>query len=168
MKKIAIDACSVILLAKATILETFSKKYNLFATEKVYKEILEGKDKKFADALLTERLVKEQKINVANVVNNDLIKKLMADFNLGIGEAETLVLVLEKQCEIIVTDNRQGRKAALIYGLNLVGSVDVLIALHKLSLIDRDKAVNGLKRLKEFGWFQDYLIDIAMEEVKNA
>ena len=165
--KIAVDSCSIIQLAKATILETLSVKYNLFITEKVYKEILKGKDKKFIDALLTERLVKEKKIKISKVMNNNLTKKIMQDFNLGIGEAETLTLVMEKQCEAIITDNKQGRKSAIIYGLNLVGSIDVVSALYKLNLIDKDKAVEGLKRLREFGWFQDYLIDNALEGVKN-
>ena len=165
--KIAIDSCSIILLAKATVLEALSNKYNLFIPEKVYEEILKGKDKNFIDALLTERLVKEKKINIKKVLNNILKKKLIQDFNLGIGEAETLALVMENQCEAIITDNKQGRKSAAIYGLDLVGSIDAVIALYKLHLIDKDKTIDGLKKLREFGWFQDYLIDNALEEVKN-
>jgi len=166
--KVAVDSCSIILLAKATILETLSNKYDLFITEKVHKEILQGRDKNFLDALLTERLVKEKKIIISKAVNNNLTKKLMRDFNLGAGEAETLALVMEKQCEAIITDNKQGRKSAFIHGLNLIGSVDVISALYRLKLIDEDKAAEGLKRLREFGWFHDYLIDKALEDIKHA
>ena len=166
--KFAVDACSIILLAKATILEILSNEHELFVTENVYKEILKGKDKKIIDALFTERLVKEEKIFINRVANKNLIKKLMEDFNLGSGEAETIALVIDKQCEVILTDNKQGRKVALIYGLNLVGSIDVIIALYILKLIDKDKAIDGLKRLREFGWFQDYLIDKALEDIENA
>ena len=150
----------------------FSNKLNrkvyLCITTEVYKEILEGKNKKLMDALLTERLVQEKKIKISKVKNNNLTKKLMQDFNLGIGEAETLALALDKQCESICTDNKQGRKVAVIHNLNLLGSVDITVSLYKLGLIDKDKAVNGLKKLKEFGWFQDYLTDNAIEEIKNA
>lgn len=166
--KVAIDSCSAILLAKATILETLSDSYELSMTEEVYKEILKGKDKNFMDALLTERLVKEKKIKIKNVANNALIKKLMRDFNLGFGEAETLALVIGKKYKAVITDNKLGRKVALIYKLNLVGSIDAITALYKLGLIDTEKAVGGLKRLREFGWFQDYLIDNALKEVQNA
>lgn len=166
--KVAIDSCSTILLAKATVLETLADNYDLFITDKVYKEILEGKDKKFIDALLTERLVKESKIKINKVKNNKLIKKLIRDFNLGVGEAETLALTLNKQCEVISTDNKQGRKVAIIYNLNLIGSIDIIISLYRLELIDKNKAISALKKLKEFGWYQSYLIDNALEEVKNA
>ena len=166
--KIAIDSCSIILLAKATVLETLASHYSLSITDKVYKEILEGKDKKFIDALLTERLVKEGFIQIKKINNNKLIKKLIGDFNLGAGEAETLVLTLDKQCEVISTDNKQGRKVAIIYNLKLVGSIDLIISSYKLKLIDKHKVTDALKRLREFGWFQDYLIDNALEEVKNV
>ena len=166
--KIALDSCSIILLAKAAVLETLADNYDLAITNKVYKEILDGKNKKFIDALLTERLVKEGAIKIKKVENNKLVKKLIRDFNLGIGEAETLVLILNKQCEVIGTDNKQGRKSAMIYDLKLVGSIDLVMSLYILKLIDKDKAITALKKLKEFGWFQDYLIDNALGEVKNA
>ncbi len=166
--KVAIDSCSAILLAKATILEALSDRYELVMTEEVYKEILKGKEKKFIDALLTERLVKEKKIKTKSGANGALIKKLMQDFNLGVGEAETLALAINRQCEAVITDNRQGRKTASVYKLNLVGSIDVIIALHKLGLINKDKTLDGLKKLREFGWFANYLIDNALQEVKNA
>ena len=165
--RIAIDSCSIILLAKATVLELFAKKYNLFITKTVYKEILQGKDKKFIDALLTEKLVSEKKINIIKIKNN-IVKKLIKDFNLGYGEAETLALLLEKKCDVVVTDNKQGRKTAMIYDLDLVGSIDVIISLYKLKIINKDKTDHALRELRKFGWFQDYLIDDAFEEVKNA
>lgn len=166
--KLAIDSCSIILLAKATILESMCKKYDLAVAKTVYEEVLKGKDKKFMDALLTEKLVKEKKINVKTAINAKLVNKLARDFNLGKGEAETLALVIGGECDAIVTDNKQGRKSALMHGLKLVGSIDVISALYRLKLIDKNKAQDGLMKLREFGWFQEYLIDNAMEEIKNA
>ncbi|MEK6983961.1 MAG: hypothetical protein AABX33_05285 [Nanoarchaeota archaeon] len=166
--KIAIDSCSVILLAKATVLEAVASNYDLLISDNVYKEILQGKDKKFIDALVTEKLVKDGKLKISKVKEAKIIKKLIRDFSLGIGEAETLAFVLGSQCEAISTDNKQGRKVAKIYNLNLIGSIDLIISLFKLKIIDNYKAISALKMLKEFGWFQDYLIDSALEEVKNV
>ena len=95
--KIAIDSCSIILLAKASVLEAMADKYKLFITNAVYEEILKGKDKKYVDALLIEKLVGEKKINIGKIKNEKMIKKLIGDFSLGLGEAEILALVLEKQ-----------------------------------------------------------------------
>ena len=163
---IAVDSCSIILLSKATVLESFAKNYNLYITEEVYKEILEGKDKKFIDALLTEKLVNENKIKIIKV-NNKRADKLIEDFNLSIGEAKTLSLLLENKCEFIVTDNKQGRKAAVIYSLNLSGSIDVVVSLYRLKIIDKEKAISALKKLHDFGWFNEYLVENAMEDIKN-
>ncbi len=165
--KIAVDSCSLILLAKATVLEKLADRYSLFISEVVYKEVMEGKIKKFIDSLLTERLVKENKIRVNGIKSAELTKKLEEDFSLGVGEAETLSLILNKDCDIILTDNKQGRKTAIIYDLDLIGSVEVVVSLYKLKVIDKNKAIDALKKLREFGWFQDYLIDNALEEVKN-
>ena len=60
------------------------------------------------------------------------------------------------------------KKTAFIYDLNLIGSIDAITALYKLRSIDKDKAIEGLKRLREFGWFQGYLIDSALEDIRNA
>ena len=166
--KLALDSCSAILLAKATVLESMCKKYYLIMAKTVYGEILKGRDKKFMDALLTEKLVKEKKIIVKTVINAKLVNKLVRDFNLGKGESETLALVIGGECDAIVTDNKQGRKSALIHGLKLIGSIDVITALCNLKLIDKNKAQDGLMKLKEFCWFQEYLIDNAMEDIKNA
>mgnify|MGYP001570717943 CR=1 FL=1 len=166
--KIAIDSCSIILLSKATVLEAVCKEYDLIMAKTVYEEVLKGKDKKFMDALLTEKMVKEKKIIIKKVANARLVNKLIRDFNLGNGEAEALALAISGECECIITDNKQGRKSALIHGLKLIGSIDVISALCKLKLIDKSKAQNGLMKLKEFGWFQEYLIESAMEEIKNA
>ena len=164
--KVAVDSCSIILLSKATVLESFSKNYNLCITEEVYEEVLEGKHEKFIDALLTEKLVNENKIKIIKI-NDEIANKLIQDFNLGIGEAKTLGLLLDNKCEVIITDNKQGRKAAAIYNLNLAGSIDVIISLYKLKIIDKEKAISALKKLRDFGWFNEYLIENAMEDVKN-
>ncbi|MBI2557711.1 hypothetical protein HYW20_00145 [Candidatus Woesearchaeota archaeon] len=166
--KIAIDSCSIILLAKASVLEAAANKFKLIITNAVYEEILNGKNRKFVDALLTEKLVREKMMSIRKVKNKKIIKRLMGDFNLGLGEAEVLALTLEKQCSIISTDNKQGRKAAAICNLSLVGSIDIIVSLYRLKSIDSYKAIDALKKLREFGWFQDYLIDNAMKEVGDA
>ena len=166
--KIAVDSCSIILLAKAGVLEEFADECKLFITEDVYKEVLDGKDKKFADALLAERLVKEKKIDIIKNLNKKLVKKLMQDFNLGIGEAGTLSIGINKECEIVATDNKQGRKACIVNRLKLIGSIDIIVALHKLKRINKNNAISGLNRLREFGWFHNYLIDNALEDIKNV
>ena len=165
--KVVIDSCSIILMAKATVLEEFVKWKESIITEQVYCEVMEGKEKKLFDALLLSKLVDEKKILKNNPKGKEMAKKLMDDFGLGKGEAESIAVAIENNSPII-TDNKQGRKAAKIYGMALLGSIDVITALYKVKKITKEKAVNALKSLKEHGWFNDYLIENALEDIKNG
>lgn len=164
--KITVDSCSIILLAKATILEELAKYRKLIISEGVYNEVLKGKDEKLLDALLLERLVKEKKINL-NKADKKMVNKLMNDFNLGNGEAESVALSIESDF-ILLTDNGQGRKVAKIYNLPLLGSTEVIVSLYKNKKIAKEKAISSLHTLRRYGWFDDYLIEEAIKDVKNG
>jgi len=165
---LAIDSCSIILLAKAMVLEELAKWRKIMITKEVFNEVLEGKDKKLLDALVLERLVKERIIIIKENINKKLIQKFKTDFGLGGGEAGSIALALESEDKAIITDNKQGRKAAKIQRLKLSGSIDVIMALYKLNKISKEKAIGALKVLKGQGWFQDYLIETALQEVQDG
>lgn len=165
--KVVIDACSIILLAKSSVLETLTKWMEVMITEGVYNEVVEGKNKKLLDALVLERLVEEKKITIETKYKKEVVQKFTNDFSLGLGEAESVALALESN-SIVITDNKQGRKAAKVQGLQLVGSIETIIALYKTKNIDKEKAINALKVLKRVGWFQEYLIEEAMGDVQNG
>ena len=162
------DACSIILLAKSSILEEFAKRRNIIIPPEVYHEIMAGKEKSSFDALLTEKLIKEEKITIKKISNPQIAEKLSKDFGLGKGESEAITLALTTPNRIILTDNRQGRKTAKIHGLTLIGSVEVVVALYKLKHIPKEKALSSLEMLKKIGWFEDSLIERAKEEVSNG
>ena len=166
MVRIIIDSCSVILLSKASVLEKVSEQHDASVTEEVFHEVMAGKEKKFLDALLLERLFKEKKIGKSHIKNKKLMGKLEEDFGLGEGEASTLALAIETN-QIIMTDNKQGRKTAKTYGLKLSGSPEAIVSLFKAKKISENKAIEALKILREFGWFNDYIIEKSMKEIKN-
>ncbi len=164
---LVIDACSIILIGKATVLEKLAEWKKVIISPTVYKEVIEGKNKKFIEALLLERLSNENKISIQSNANEEIIKKLINDFGLGEGEAESIAIAIDEKNKMIVTDNKQGRKASRIYGLNLIGSIEIIVILFKLKQITKEKAIMALEILRKVGWFQDYLIEKAMEEIKN-
>ena len=75
--------------------------------------------------------------------------------------------MLKKNNIAVLTDNKQARKAARIYGLKLIGSPEVVVSLHKAKVLQSEKALAALDILRKFGWFDDYLIKTSMEERKN-
>lgn len=165
--KLVVDACSIILLAKATVLEEVAKWRQVMISTGVYKEVMEGKGKQGIDALILEKLGEEKKITIKNNIKKELVEKLMTDLGLGDGEAESIALALETKEKMIVTDNKQGRKAAKVQGLRLSGSIEIIMALYKTKRISKEKIQSALRTLKEKGWFQDYLIEEALREVQN-
>ncbi len=159
------DACSIILLAKTSVLESAAKKHSIEITRSVYDEVIAGKKKVAPDALLLEKLCKERLITI-NTENKNKIKKIMKDFNMGKGEATTIAQGIDNDF-IIATDNRQGRKAAEIYGFPLVGSIEIIVDLHRKKLIPYEKAKVAIKTLQKEGWVHISLIEKALEDVEN-
>ncbi len=164
---VLMDACTAILLAKATVLESAAKTFKVVLPKSVYEEVLAGKEKKFADALLTERLVQNKTIITKEVENKKMRNMIKHDFGMGMGEADAITLAFEED-EIIATDNKQGRKAATVNSLKLIGSPEIVVALAKIGKISKDKARQSLKILKNEGWFNDLLIERTMEEIENV
>ncbi len=163
--KIVADACTVILLSKATVFETAARTHEITLSETVYEEVVAGKSKKLLDALISEKLVKEKIVVLAGVKNSRLRHSLMQDFNMGIGEADTIALAMEGGFDAVATDNKQGRKAASVNSLSLVGSPEIVMALFKTKKINKIKAIQSLKVLKNEGWFNEVLIEKLLEEV---
>ncbi|MBS3115305.1 hypothetical protein J4482_01610 [Candidatus Woesearchaeota archaeon] len=164
---ILMDACTAILLAKASVLESTARTFEVVLPKSVYEEVLAGKEKKFADALLTERLVQNKTIKVKDVENKKMRDMIKHDFGMGIGEADTITLAFEED-QMVATDNKQGRKAAYINTLKLIGSPEIVVALMKMGKISKDKAKQSLKILKNEGWFNDLLIEKTVEEIENV
>ncbi len=163
--KIIIDACSIILLTKASVFEILLKEHTIFTTDSVYREVIKGKEKMFEDALILERVLGENKIKLIDC-ELALLKKLSNDFNMGEGEASIIAAGIKDKNLIVATDNIQGRKVAKINNLNVIGSIEIIVSLNKKNKINKEKAINALKLLKENGWFNAYLIENAEEDLK--
>ncbi len=163
--KFVMDACSAILLAKAGVLEKALERYDTEITKQAYEEVIAGKKEMFADALMIERLSKEGKLKFASD-EEKAREKLEKDFNMGKGEAATISVAITNK-KGVITDNRQGRKAATINNLPLIGSIEIVVDLYKRRAINSLKASEALKTLREEGWFEGYLIEKAMEDIQN-
>ena len=165
--KMIFDACTVILLAKASVLEAAARTYSITLPRSVYKEVMAGKEKKLPDSLLTERLIQIKLLSIADGNYQELRENLKKDFGMGNGEAESITLAMKGGFDAVATDNKQGRKAALVNALDLVGSPEIIMALFKLKKITSEKTIHALKLLKKEGWFNELLIERLLEEVEK-
>lgn len=161
---IVIDASSIILLAKITVLEKLTENNKLIIPEKVYIEVIKGKEKARHDAFLVERLVNENKLKIEKI-NEKEYEKIKKLFGLWAGEAEVLALSLKYKLPII-TDDKKCLNVAKSINIKYMTSLDIVIALFKKSRINKQKALSSLESLEEYGWYKKDVIKFYKEKIK--
>ncbi len=159
------DASPLILLAKISVLSTFTKENKIIIPRKVYIEVVvKGKEKSRYDALLVEKLVEEKKI-IIEEVDPELTKKMWKLFGLWAGEAEVIALALKTKNSII-TDDKKCINSAKANSINFITSLDVVITLFNKKHIDKKKAMEALEMLEEYGWYKKDIIKHYKEKIK--
>ena len=80
---------------------------------------------------------------------------------LDVGEAATIALALQQGGNLVIMDDRKGRRVTeQIYGLSVLGTVGILVRAKSAGLIESVRPY--LRRLQESGY---YLSDQLMEKV---
>jgi predicted nucleic acid-binding protein len=159
---IAVDASTLILLAKTELLDLFLESFpkKPFISVEVEKE---STRKESFDALLIKERVKEKKILVRKVKSKKLVHKIERDFKLHQGEAETLALCIENKWNLIGTDDYNAIKACIVLKIKYTSAIGILLKLNKEKKLNEKEAILKLKRLDYFGRYSEEIID----EVKN-
>ena len=161
---IVCDASSIILLAKASALETFTNRNAIYISPIVYMEVIKGKEKGRFDSLLAEKLVKNGNIKIQKL--NNLVKKQIEDlFNIKKGGLETISLSYKTK-NTVLTDDKKCLNVAKALDIGFITSLDVIIALMKKRAISKEKAKDCIEKLEQYGWYDKDLIKTYMEEIK--
>lgn len=72
-------------------------------------------------------------IHVAHVTHPELVERLVREVDQG--EAEAIALMLEKRGDVLLIDERRGRRVAQREGVTVVGLLGVLTEAKRLGLI---------------------------------
>lgn len=150
------DASSLILLAKVNMLETFVNRNDVSTSKVVYEEVVKGKEKGREDSMLVERLVQEDKLKL-KAPSKSVKNKIENLFNLKKGELEVVSLAYKTK-HTILTDDKKCINAAKALGIDFITSPDVVTTLHKKGAINKEKAIECIDKLEEYGWYTRDLI----------
>jgi predicted nucleic acid-binding protein len=83
-------------------------------------------------------------------VESNLMKLLITDLNLGKGEADVIALAIQTGLKVIIDDSK-ARKVAENMGLELTGTIGVLLKAERLGLIG--SAYDKVRELREKGFY---------------
>lgn len=116
---------SLALIGKLSILEQLYQEISVPSA--VYKEVVKS-DKPCS------RELKQFLHGKTKLVNNRMAVDILLS-DLGEGEAEAIVLALEQQPTMVLLDDLKARKFAKMKGLNIIGTLGILLRAKKDGLI---------------------------------
>ena len=155
---IVFDASTLILLAKAELLEKFLEASEIEAVvpREVAREACEVKES--FDALLIKRLIDEKKIRVEVLKDRALFEKLRRALRLGAGEAEAIAMAVAKRARIVATDDRNAINACKLARVPFTSAVAVLVRMYEKRAIGKDEALMNLATLEREGRYKKSII----------
>lgn len=145
------DTTPIISLIKIDELELLSDMYGeIILPEAVYNELVNN-------PLMSneaEIIKKSSFLKVTKVENEFAVKLLQKQLNLGAGESEAIVLADTLKADILVIDERKARGIAKSMGINITGTLGILVDARKQNRIEKlkpllDKLINNNIRISE-------------------
>lgn len=109
-----------------------------------------GKDEGAADAFLIEGEIENGWILIDRS-NDEKSKKIAESAGIEIGEASAIMLAKRKDCPVLI-DDLAARRFAIGLGLEVVGSIGVLMRSAKMGKISKRDALEALDKLSKVMW----------------
>lgn len=162
---IVFDSSTLILLAKIEILDLLLNEYQgeLVIPEAVEKEC-EAKDT--FDGLLLKKRINERKIEIRTAEVKET-ERLMADFNLEIGEGESITLALQNNCSL-ATDDRNAMRACKLLQVPFITAVGMLIRAYEKKLLPQESAITKLDELAKQSRYKKPIIEDAKKMLSGG
>jgi len=164
---IVFDASTLILIAKAELLDSFLTGIELEAAIPVEVEKECCGVKKSLDALLIQKALDDSKLKVIAVKNKKLVVKLQGDFSLGRGEAEAIVLALSEKAEVLGMDDKNGINACKLLGIAFTTAVGILVRSREKGLLTSSEALATLMTLAKHGRYKESILEDARRKLET-
>jgi len=164
---IVFDASTLILLAKAELLESFLSNFKGVAVipGEVEKECCASR--KTLDAVMIQAFLEQSRIKVTLVRNRRLVDKFEADFGLGKGEAEAIALALQEGAQLLGVDDKNAIDACKLVGIPFTTAIGILTRAREKGLLGTSEAVAKLSLLAQHGRYKNSIIQEARRKLEG-
>lgn len=88
-------------------------------------------------------------LKCCNVIDRQSIKFLREIVGLDAGESEAIALSDEQSADLLVIDERKGRRAAQKLGLKITGTIGILIQAFDNNLISKSEILSCVEKLRD-------------------
>src|SRR3989338_7732166 len=150
------DASSLILLAKVSVLEEFSRRNTIVIPKSVYEEVINGKEKGRLDSLLVENLTQNNLLKI-KTPERRVKNRIENLFNIKKGELDVIALAYKTK-DTVLSDDKKCFNTAKVLSIGFITSLDVVVVLCKKGHITKEKLHECLERLEEYGWYSKNII----------
>jgi len=155
---IVFDASTLILVAKAELLEGFLDSIAQKVAIPVEVERECCRKEKSLDAIVIAEAIRDSKIAVKRLRTKKLYQRLREDFRLGKGEAEAIALALSEKAPLVAIDDKSGINACKLLKIPFTTAVDILVRLQEKRLLAREEAKMKLEALERYGRYKSEIV----------
>lgn len=156
---IVFDASTLILIAKAELLDLFLVHVSVPVAIPVEVERECCGSKKALDALIIQRALDESRMKTLAVRNRRLVTRLESDFSLGKGEAEAITLALSEKARLLGIDDKNEINACKLLGIAFTTAIGILVRSREKGLLEGPEALAKLQLLARHGRYKSSIID---------
>ena len=162
---IIVDSSSLILLAKLNMLDILigNIKHKIVIPQLVYAECTAKQD--LFDAQIIKQRVTKGLIGTIDISNRKLYNKIVKDFNLGKGEAESITLCIELKSGMI-TDDKKAINACRVLKIKFTTVPRLVVRFYKKKLLTKTEANLIIKELHRLGRYSDDIMNKVKEDLK--
>jgi len=153
VKPLVFNATPLIYITKIGLSKIFEDlKDEKLTSPHVKREVVdEGKRKGVPDAIILEKMFKNNVFKVAETKNQKFLESLLETKGLHITDAEVLAIAKERD-GIAVIDDDVARKTARIYGISYVGTPYILMRAVFQGFLTKERAKQAINEMIFAGW----------------
>ena len=146
------NATPLIYLAKSGSLKLLKKLFDsILIPKEVYEEVVvKGKEEGFSDALVVEEQIEKGWISIEDLGSDEKLVEHATELDKG--ETAVIKLAREKDGPLLLIDDAAGRQIAKSFGLEVKGTLYVILRAYKEGYLTKDQSRDILDEIISAGF----------------